>query len=247
MAIKSNSGEKITATDINALIDKIQEEYNDRTVTTTGTDRSGASASVNLKTLGTSLNDVNKNDTIGSNLYNVVNTILVMNDVPNLLINEQYDIVISDGIANNADLKDSLPTTCRGGCMGTCTSGCSGKGKSNSSGTSGNTGSTSNTSGPSNSGFGDGCTGCTGKCAGNCHGCSSGCQGRCKGGCDIACSTTCTGCQGCSATCSGGCKGACGNCTGHCDANCTNGCALNCKDGCYGSAKTNEQGINTYT
>ena len=254
MAIKSNSEEKITATDINALIDKIQEEYQGRPVTTTGTDRSGANASVNLKTLSESLNNVSKNDTIGSNLYNVVNTILVMNDVPNLLINEQYDIIISDGIKNNADLKDSLPTTCRGACMGTCTSGCSG----NSQGSGGTYGSdgTSYPRGAVNTSNGPGqtdCTNCSGACGANCKGtCSGGCNS-----CSSACSSNCSSCSGCWSSCGGscgGCKGCTGNCgsactTGchntcknNCDANCTNGCALNCKDGCYGSAKNN-----TYT
>lgn len=247
MAIKSNSGEKITATDINALIDKIQEEYNDRTVTTTGTDRSGASASVNLKTLGTSLNDVNKNETIGSNLYKIVNTILVMNDVPNLLVNEQYDIIISDGIANNADLKDSLPTTCRGGCMGTCKSGCSGKSAGAAATYSNSFGGNGGTQGP-------GCTdptSCNAACSGTCAAyCMGGCTGSCKGctgGCSGGCTDTCGGCLGCGGTCGSACQGCHSTCTNHCDANCTNGCALNCKNGCYGSVKANEQGVNTYT
>ena len=249
MAIKSHSGEKITATDINALIDKIQGEYQDRSVTTTGTDRNGANASVNLKTLSESLNDVNKNDTISSNLYNIVNAILVMNDIPNLLVNEQYDIIISDGIINNADLIDKIGSrdTCRGACMGTCLSGCSGqaRGEAGSQKSFGGDGGSLPGAGAS---YGPGaqCTGCVGSCGTGCDGCSGTCDGRCQGGC-----YGCSGCQGCTNTCSGckgctGCGSTCGGCysgcSSHCDANCTNGCTLNCKDGCYGSAKNN-----TYT
>ena len=76
------------------------------------------------------LNKISANTIIDDNLYNLINQFLIVNDIPNIIINKKFDNIFKDGYSNDLSAYTNIPnsdgTGRRGACMGLCTNGCSG-------------------------------------------------------------------------------------------------------------------------
>lgn len=243
-----HQGEQITASDLTALKNRIITMYNNRTVSVNGQQLSN-----NSNTYRAAVNNASfsSGSPITSQVGDLINAVLVINDVPNLLwtssgtnynppsgglvgaagySNSTYYDLITNWLSNSMVNATGTSTThyCRGACVGICTAGCSNTNRGT-VGVDESQGSNWFNYSPSST--------CKQLCGGNCSGdCIGTAMNNCGGQCTGQCATSCYG--DCAGTCGNGCTGQCtGNCYNSCGGSCGNGCT-SCQ-GCSGSCGAN--------
>lgn len=243
-----HQGEQITASDLTALKNRIITMYNNRTVSVNGQQLSN-----NSNTYRAAVNNASfsSGSSITSQVGDLINAVLVINDVPNLLwtgsgtnynppsgglvgaagySNSTYYDLITNWLSNNMVNATGTSTNhyCRGACVGICTAGCSGTNRGT-VGANESQGSNWYNYSPSST--------CKQLCGGTCSGdCIGSALNNCGGQCTGQCATSCYG--DCAGTCGNGCTGQCtGNCYNSCGGSCGNGCT-SCQ-GCSGSCGAN--------
>ena len=233
------SKEKITASVVNDLLTAIKKLYSNRNLTITE-----GSTSRNLKTIN---DNYNKTISMGniikqSDLGDILDKVLIINDQPNLLSSAYGQNILADGITATNDILNWVNTYkgktssshdlsthgCRGACIGLCYNGCYGDEY-------GSAGSNRN-----DVDYQTGCSECGGACVSGCYQTCSGQTSNgfynncnsCEAACEVTCYQSCYGCTGCDNLCKDGCRGNCNGCGHNCSKACKLGCGETCETQC---------------
>lgn len=200
MSLKS--GNAITASDINALHNRVLAEITRRTNT---------SAKGSMKDLGYTTTNMAYSTTPAKNgnvlvehANKIINPVNAINSSGMSSVSAGSTIKAFDGLDSKLTTfetrsqqtsKTGSDHLCNASCTGLCSTGCY-----------------------------SGCAGCGGACSTNCSGdCEGGCNTTCTGGCNGDCYNSCDrGCSYCSTSCGTG------NCKGGCHNDCAKGCSETC-------------------